>query len=137
MLDLNEKMIKEMKKDIIKFFKVIHKKMNLYKFNSIYFYYIYFVYFISNINNLKVYRFKANRFYNVDDLNYLSKLNYIYYLKFNNINVNLNIGIYIKKYLLNISYNNLNLLKFKTNFFCTNYDLNVISSFNYKLTLNL
>ena len=92
MLDLNENMIKEIKKDVIKFFKFIHKKINLYKFSSIYFYYIYFLYFISNINNFKVNRFKVNNFYNANNLKYLLKLNYIYYLKFNNMNININLG---------------------------------------------
>jgi len=130
MLVLNKNMINEIKKDVIKFFKFIHKKINLYKFSSIYFYYIYFLYFISNINNFKVNRFKVNNFYNANNLKYLLKLNYIYYLKFNNMNININLGWFIKIYLLNI-------LKFKTNYFCTNYDVKVISSFNYKLMLNL
>jgi len=73
MLDLNKNMIKEIKKDVIKFFKFIHKKINLYKFSSIYFYYIYFIFYISNINKFKVNRFKVINLYNANNLKYLLK----------------------------------------------------------------
>lgn len=125
--------IDDQQEDIIKFLKIFHRKFNIYKLNSIYFYFSYFLYYISNnsINFNNIYKKNINKICQL-------KIYYIFYLTNGLKNIDEDKDITIKQFLMNLNDEyHLNLLKFKSYYFNKNFDLNILSSFKYKLMLNL
>lgn len=125
--------IDDQQEDIIKFLKIFHRKFNIYKLNSIYFYFSYFLYYISNnsINFNNIYKKNINKICQL-------KIYYIFYLTNGLKNIDEDKDVTIKQFLMNLNDEyHLNLLKFKSYYFNKNFDLNILSSFKYKLMLNL
>lgn len=133
---IKRKLYKKIKKIVIRFLISFHKKLKLFKINSLYFYYLYI---ISNIYSINIYFNKINNNYQLNYL-YIYYLKVTYYLKlfYKKIDLDLELSNLYNFFIFFENYNNYyDIMQFGNDFFSNNKDYLILNSSTYKLKINL